>query len=198
MVQDENHGYGRDQVIQIINSVIGKVEKAEEFSREGLFNELAELKRVIEEARAEVGMTNPGAIKDEHIPTATDELDAVVEATAEATGAIMDACEAIEEVAGKVGGDDGGAISLQVTNIYEACSFQDITGQRITKVVTTLKTIEQKVDRLITVLGGKIPELENGAVKEEDDGKDPLLNGPQMADQAITQDEIDRLLDEFD
>ena len=40
-----------------------------------------------------------------------------------------------------------------VTRIYEACSFQDITGQRITKVVTTLKVIEEKVAHIISTFG---------------------------------------------
>ena len=39
------------------------------------------------------------------------------------------------------------------TRIYEACSFQDITGQRITKVVTTLKTIEAKVAQIVATFG---------------------------------------------
>ena len=42
-----------------------------------------------------------------------------------------------------------------VTQIYEACSFQDITGQRITKVVTTLKAIEGKVAHIISTFGAE-------------------------------------------
>ena len=36
--------------------------------------------------------------------------------------------------------------------IFEACSFQDITGQRIAKVVETLQHIEQRVARFADVM----------------------------------------------
>ncbi len=195
------HVYGKDQVVQIINSVVSKIETSGETSYEGIFNELKKLQKIIEEARAEIGATRPLDINDKHIPTATDELDAVVESTAEATGKIMDSCEVIEDKAGALG-DDGQVIAGEVTKIYEACSFQDITGQRITKVVSTLKTIEQKVEKLVGVLSTGISGLGGSEssedVSEEQSGDDGLMNGPQMPAQAITQDDIDALLAEFD
>ena len=39
--------------------------------------------------------------------------------------------------------------------IFEACSFQDITGQRIAKVVETLEHIEQRVARFADVMQAK-------------------------------------------
>ena len=105
----------------------------------------------------------------------------------------------------KVAGTDAeAAVTEEVMKVYEACSFQDITGQRITKVVSTLKTIEDKVDRLVEVLGNKLPvdthHSEEGDAEEEDTrvGDERLLNGPQMAEDAISQDEIDKLLASFD
>ncbi len=193
--------FGRDKVVQIISSVISKVEQAGEVSREAIYKELKQLQDIIEEARQELGQSSPKEINDTHIPTATDELDAVVAATAEATGTIMDSCDLIQEVAGKVGGPDGDALMAETMKIYEACSFQDITGQRITKVVSTLKTIEAKVSALLGVLGSKLPGMEDGisATKAEaPTGDAALLNGPQMPDKAITQSDIDKLLEEFD
>ncbi|MCB9982303.1 MAG: protein phosphatase CheZ [Rhodospirillales bacterium] len=192
--------YGREQVVQIINSVVSKIENVGgDATTTGIFKELKALQRVIEEARADIGLTRPTDIKDKHIPTATDELDAVVEATAEATGTIMDCCEIIQERASEASEDACDAINNEVIKIYEACSFQDITGQRITKVVSTLKTIEEKVGKLVEVLGERLP-IEEGESGDEDDGKtieERLLNGPQMPDKAITQDDIDKLLEDF-
>ena len=191
--------YGREQVVQIINSVVSKIEDVGgDATTTGIFKELKGLQQVIENARAELGAARPTDINSKHIPTATDELDAVVESTAEATGAIMDSCDVIMEKAASAG-DDEQAINDAVTKIYEACSFQDITGQRITKVVTTLKTIEEKVDKLVEVLSEKLPLEEQE--EEDDDGKtleEKLLNGPQLPDKAITQDDIDKLLEDFD
>ncbi len=199
MTEEEPHSYEKEEVVQIINSVISKVEHAEDVSRDAIFQELKDLKRIIEEAREEIGLTRPGDIKDKHIPTATDELDAVVGATAEATGTIMDCCDVISEIAGGVGDEKGSALTDEVTKIYEACSFQDITGQRITKVVKTLKVIEEKVEKLVDVLGNKAPGTSEEETGGEGEGGDAaLLNGPQMPDKAVTQDDIDKLLAEFD
>lgn len=192
------HSYERDEVVKIINSVISKVENAGDDSKNLIFTELQELQKIIEDARNEIGSARPSDISEKHIPTATDELDAVVEATAEATGAIMDCCDVIQEKAGAAG-EGGAAIMDETMKIFEACSFQDITGQRITKVVKTLKDIEVKVNKLMNVLGAKMPDGQASAEDEDTrTGDERLLNGPQMPDKAITQDDIDKMLTEFD
>lgn len=193
--------YEKDQVIKIINSVISKVEQGEEETKSLLYNELQELQKIIEEARHEIGSTRPDEINAKHIPNATDELDAVVEATAEATGTIMDAAEVIMEKAGIVGGEHGDTITNEVMKIFEACSFQDITGQRITKVIKTLKDIEAKVSTIIQIIAGKIPGISD-VIKEplpekELSEDEKLLNGPQLPGHAISQDDIDKLLEDF-
>lgn len=200
--QEDDHAYGRDQVVKIINSVISKVENTGDVSRDAIFQEMKELQQVIDDARAEIGKASPSDINDKHIPTATDELDAIVEATATATGEIMDACEIIMEKAGEAGGEHGDAITAEVMKIFEACSFQDITGQRITKTVKTLKDIEEKVSKLVNVMSASLPGGEEVSESSGDEdtctGDEALLNGPQMAGDAISQDEIDKLLSEFD
>lgn len=191
----------RDQIVKIINSVVSKVEATETISKETIFQELKSLQNIINEARKDLGFTGAGDISEKHIPTATDELDAVVEATAGATGTIMDVCEDIEEKCEAIGTPQSDEIAAQITRIYEACSFQDITGQRITKVVATLKSIEEKVNNLLGVLERKLPGLHDEASKPspqpEATGDAALLNGPQMPDKAISQDDIDSLLDDL-
>jgi len=195
--------FKRDQVVSIINSVISKVGGGkQEICEEELFHQLRDLKSVIEDARKELGTLKTSDISDKHIPTATDELDAIVEATAEATGSIMDACESIESTIDGVKSSAAENISTQVTNIYEACTFQDITGQRISKVVSTLKEIEEKVNHLVGILGHH-PGIEDEEGEDEGDGDgrtgdDALLNGPQLPGNSISQDEIDKLLADFD
>lgn len=188
--------YQKDKVVRIINSVIEKVSQSKEREQDTLYHQLKELQGLIEQARSEIGHTRASDIKDKHIPTATDELDAIIEATAVATGCIMDACEAIEGHVATLPGDTGADISGEVTKIYEACTFQDITGQRITKVVKTLKTIEEKVDMLIGILGDE--HAGEGGDEDTRMGDEALLNGPQLAGQGISQEEIDKLLGEFD
>ncbi|MFK7838834.1 MAG: protein phosphatase CheZ [Bdellovibrionales bacterium] len=197
----KERSFERDQVVQIVKSVIAKVENKDDDANAAIFAELQGLQKIIEETRQQIGAARPADISDKHIPAATDELDAVVDSTAEATGTIMDASEAIMEKAGLVDGENGEAITKEVMKIFEACSFQDITGQRITNVVKTLKTIEEKVDNMINIIGSRVHSIEcSEKLPPEEDTRtedEKLLNGPQMADKAITQDEIDKLLSDL-
>jgi chemotaxis protein CheZ len=170
-----------------------------------MLEELEELSAFIEETKAEIAAIRPEEIPDEHIPEATDELDAVIEATEVATNSIMEAAELIEGVAEEISDDQADILSQAVTQIYEACSFQDITGQRIHKVVGALKEIERKVETVVEKFGpdrATRDELKRKrqAEKEtvESDGADineeDLLQGPQLAENANSQADIDALL----
>lgn len=199
---DKKPTYQRDDVVRIINSVIQRADGTKAGAQELIAHELRELKKIIDEARQELSTSQPHEIGNVHIPEATDELDAVVAATEEATGTIMDSCETIEnEIDGK-SDDSSTKIGDAVTKIYEACSFQDITGQRITKVVTTLKQIEQKTSKLLQIIGDSVPSSSSGSGEKQPAAAsmtdEDLLNGPQLPGQGVSQEEIDRLLSEFD
>ena len=192
--------YGRGQVIEIINSVVNKIDAGTPDTRE-VFLHIAELAQIIDSLKKEISSQRPEHVKNSHIPDATDELDAVVTATAEATHIIMTACEEIQEQAVALDPAVAQPITDKVNQIFEACSFQDITGQRIRKVVSTLAIIEEKIDGLMNTLGDavgvKMSEDKAEKIISVDDEKS-LLNGPQMAGKAISQDDIDKLLAEFD
>lgn len=191
--------YGRGQVIEIINSVISKVEGTN--ASRDVYVHIAELAEIIDGLKRDISALNPEHVKNSHIPDATDELDAVITATADATNRIMSVCEEIGGIAETLDEDAKNGINDRVVQIFEACSFQDITGQRIRKVVTTLRVIEGKVDQMMAMLGEKVGlKTTDGkfekTVSVEDDKS--LLNGPQLPEKAVTQDDIDRLLAEFD
>lgn len=190
--------YGRGQVIEIINSVITKIDEG---NKRDVYQDIAELAQIIDSLKKEIAASTPEHVKNSHIPDATDELDAVVAATADATNKIMTICEDMESLADTLEGEQKERLVNRVTEIYEACGFQDITGQRIKNVITTLRLIEEKVDHIMQTLGDKVG-LKTGntqytkSVSVEDEKS--LLNGPQMAEKAITQEDIDKLLAEFD
>jgi chemotaxis protein CheZ len=169
-----------------------------------LFAEVEGLSEYIQSAKAEVAALRPDQIRSDHIVPATDELDAVVSATEAATNAIMEAAETIEEVAERLDDELADALSQATTKIYEACSFQDITGQRIGKVVGALKEIEIRVDAIVTTFAGDTEEARQArqraadhAAQRDSESVDPgeLMHGPQLPDQAINQDDIDALFD---
>lgn len=192
--------YGRGQVMEIINSVLDKVDNNHSMSRD-VFLHLAELAQTIDNLKKDISSVQPGHVKNSHIPDATDELDEVVRATAEATNKIMDLCDEISTVSNTLESPASDEINDKVAQIFEACSFQDITGQRIRNVVTTFKIIEGKIDQIMEMLGDTMGlKLSSETFEKEisvDDEKS-LLNGPQMADKAISQEDIDKLLADFD
>lgn len=168
-----------------------------------LYHEIQGLAEYIESAKSEIATIRPQDIGEEHIQVATDELDAIVSHTEEATGTILDAAEKLELLADKL--DDANAAVLRdaVTNIYESCNFQDITGQRITRVVSALKDIEAKVMAIVETFADqpgmnttKMKNTQNKADKAPSKPDDAdLLNGPQLADVAQSQEDIDALFD---
>ena len=204
-MQDNEHvindkaAFDKDKVVKIINSVLMQVQKSDSEIKTALQKELLCLHEIIQELRGEISSIRTQDIKDEHIPVATDELDAVVEATEEATSTIMDSVENIEKVAESMQGDASAKIADEVVKIYEACSFQDITGQRITKVINAIQGIEVKVDQLMTVLDTSFPGALEQTPEKDDRADDPdKLEGPALPGQKVSQDDIDAILAEFD
>ncbi len=155
-----------------------------------------DLARTIANAKDEIAAVGVDEITDNHIPSATDELDAIVQHTAAATDQILETCETLDRVAGALDGELAASLQDATTRIYEACSFQDITGQRITKVVGTLKAIEAKVAQIVLAFSHR--NGPPGSVEVVVEGEAALLNGPQLPAAAMAQSDIDRLLASFD
>jgi chemotaxis protein CheZ len=134
----------------------------------------------------------------------TGELGAVVGGTEEATQQILEATEAIDQAAtalAKVTSPDqqrllSEEIQERVVSIFEACNFQDLTGQRISKVMATMKFIEHHITVMMDIWGGidAIKAHAPGAVDERV-GDARLLNGPKLAGDAghASQDDIDAM-----
>jgi chemotaxis protein CheZ len=191
-----------------LNDVLGKVELmlTDCTGPAAVYLELKHLAEFIQDTKTEIAALRPDVVKQEYLPTAADELDAIVAATAQATNTIMDAVDSISAAGSSP------EITDAVTKIYEACTFQDITGQRITKVIKVLKVIEERIDRLLIAVGGSEPlplsQLDTASVPgvdqdsidalfgtaEQDRSDARLLNGPALPANATSQDEIDALL----
>ena len=119
----------------------------------------------------------------------------MVGATEHATHAIMDNAEAIQALTGEMSETAAEKVEAAVTEIFTACGFQDITGQRITKVVSALKEIETKVAALLSAFDADLASggaRAGGPIDPADDAQ--LLNGPQLPGRAQNQDDIDRIL----
>ena len=169
-----------------------------------VYADIGELAVYIKTARRDIAALSPSEITEKHLPTASDELDAIVVSTETATNSIMEAAEGIESLLSEMPPDQVEAITNHITTVYEACSFQDITGQRINKVVVTLKHIEKRIEELLAAFGTEGGDARErrpasndgpGVAKKGKRSDEALMNGPQLEGEGISQADVDALLD---
>lgn len=157
----------------------------------------------IQRVRKEIAALNRDADGVDKFATMGEQLDAIVESTQDATDVIMDSLEKNGDVVGKlkevITDEDQVALLNQVLDnnnaVFEACAFQDLTGQRVTKIIKSVTYVEDRVNTLMEIWGRK--ELDR--IKIEPDVEltedEIMLRGPQLKADAISQDEIDKLFD---
>lgn len=159
-----------------------------------IYRECRALSDYISNARKEIASLQPVDLESARIPRAGLELDAIVQQTEEATNTIM---EAAEEIMGADASDPDKYQAVTqdaVMRIFEACSFQDITGQRISKVVETLSHIEQRVLELRTLMGVTDADIAQAIDDDKPTGDAALLSGPALDGEGIDQNEVDALM----
>jgi chemotaxis protein CheZ len=144
--------------------------------------------------KRDMASLRPDHLRFERIPEAGRELDAVVESTEEASSSIMTAAEEI--MAADVSDPDAykAFVDERMILIFEACAFQDLTGQRIRKVVKTLNWIEERIATLAQKLKFTGADEAEAAAEETEDEKrmrELILHGPQMKGDGVTQNAVD-------
>lgn len=167
-----------------------------------LKDELTGLLRYINRVRQEIAAISHPADEDFHFNSMGEQLDAIVKATEEATNTIMEAVErnqqAVDEI--RAATDDEKIAGLldkineNGNDVFEACSFQDITGQRVNKVVKSITYVEDRVNALVEVWGKEeLQKVVVQAIEKTEDEK--LLDGPQLDGKGLSQSEVDALFD---
>jgi len=159
---------------------------------EKLYRDCRDLARYIAHARREVAAMRPHELKSEKLPQAGQELDTIVKETEAATNSIMAAAEAIMGVDSSDIAAYKIVVETECMKIFEACSFQDITGQRIQKVVQTLVHIEHRLEKLRKAFGADLADSAP-APGELPTGDAALLHGPQLHGQGVDQASVDAM-----
>ncbi len=155
--------------------------------------DLVDMANAIERTKAEVA-----AIKPEGDPgkfeRATEELDCVVQTTEAATSDILACAERIQELAWTMR-EQGLAPELcdlideRATEIYTACSFQDLTGQRIRKVIGVLRYLESRINAMIEIWG--LGGAATAEPKPANLAEVTLLHGPARPGEGLDQADVD-------
>jgi chemotaxis regulatin CheY-phosphate phosphatase CheZ len=192
-----------DEVKRMMRNLTTNVKKAAVPEKDGsahiriLRQELQEMSVYIQQTRSEVAALRPDDSGNNRIMAATGELDAIVTATERATSDILNSAENILSVMSRMPRTPETAalcqeIEANATEILTTCSFQDITGQRTTKVVNTLHYLEKRVNSMIEIWGTDgvtaIPLQEMGDTRPDAH----LLNGPSL--NGVSQDDVDALM----
>lgn len=167
--------------------------------------QISEMAQTIDRTKAEIAAIKHPLAENDPVITASSQLDAIVQATEAATQNILDATEQVEEVIKRMVAlypqneeminlsDEAGG---HLIRIMEACGFQDITGQRVTKVVNTLRFIEERVGAVISIWGADaFTDIPIEEPKPQEGGDNTLMSGPQLEGQGISQADIDALFD---
>ena len=185
----------------LLQSYRAQIEQAEK-----LKVELDLIHDAINRTKREIAVLHGKSFSGDEMAKVNGELGAVVGGTEEATQQILEAAEAIDQAASaltKVNSPEQQTmlteeIQERVISIFEACNFQDLTGQRINKVMNTMKFIEHHINTMMDIWGG-VDAIKAHAppIVDTREGDDKLLNGPKLDDDPghASQDDIDALFD---
>jgi chemotaxis protein CheZ len=175
---------------------------AAEDEANALKKELIGLFKYIQRVRQEIAAIDHPVDADHDFDSMGEQLDAIVQATEEATNTIMGAVESNSDMLRDLRKEITDPAQLALLDkieqngntVFEACSFQDITGQRITKVVKSVTYVEARVDALIEIWGkAEVEKIEVKPDREKTEDE-KLLSGPQLKKDALAQDDIDAML----
>lgn len=192
----EPREHDSQRIIDTYQAQIGEIQK--------LKKELDLIQAAINDTKQEIATLHVTGFRGPEMRRVTDELDAIVGGTESATEHILNAAEEIDQCANTLTAlvkteqeqNLTRDILERVVQIFESCNFQDLTGQRINKVVATLKFIEDHIVKMMDIWGGieALKDFTPVAIAQRD-GDTKLLNGPKLADDAghASQDDIDAL-----
>ncbi len=173
----------------IIADLVTLLEKYVSDNEKHLYEEMKAISDKIQHVKRDLSEKLPNGAT----PEASQELDAVVQATEEATNNILDAAEKIMALTTNIKSEEAKNINSEIVKIFEACNFQDITGQRIKKVISTLQYIDKSISHLLSsqITSSNHKPTKKKTLAEMTD-KD-LMNGPQLKANAPNQDDVDQL-----
>ena len=133
---------------------------------------------------------DPGLrLQAEQMTRVAHELEAVIKGSEQATQKILAAAEDVDQAANNLSAALKGEIEQglaqdirdRVIEIFEACNFQDLTSQRVVKVMATLDRIEAQITRALAELA--------------EAGGPPRMHGPRLENERghVSQNDIDSM-----
>ncbi len=141
----------------------------------------------------------PREISEKYLPAIVQNINSIRSTAESATHAIMNATENIQSLLNMLDQKMEEKIRKELTAIVQACAFQDITGQQMTRIADSVEEIEFAVDGIMAAMGDKeaarrYSEVKALREKENKKSKGKLkLSGPQNIIVKDRQAEIDNI-----
>ena len=150
----------------VLLQAIGRLESAVTTDRGSedvgrLRGDLVEMADAIARTKAEISALSAPDQDHSRLTVASEALDAIVRATERATSDILGAAEEVQEAAWTLreSGTESAIcdeLDRHATQIYTACSFQDLTAQRTGRIVHTLRYLEDRIASMIGIWGSRL------------------------------------------
>lgn len=161
--------------------------------------DLLDMAKAISRTKAEIAAIKPDNSHAGKFGEASAELDSIVNSTEAATSDILAAAEHIQEIAWTLR-EQGleceicDLLDSRATDVYTACSFQDLTGQRTKKVIGALRYLEGRINAMIDIWGLD-DQMANEAAEAASVREDKkLLNGPALPGHGLDQTDVDLVM----
>ncbi len=179
---------------EMLLSAIARIERSVGVPRDtaqadNLRLDILELSRVIARTRSEIAAIRPANADSDPITEASGELNSIVTSTESATSAILAAAEKVQATAWSLRAAKADlslcdSLDSRATEIFVACSFQDLTAQRTRKVIETLTFIEKRLQSMAEIW--RVPR--GGATEQEQE------KTPARASSGMSQADVDSVL----
>ncbi|HEX8663279.1 MAG TPA: hypothetical protein VF744_04540 [Beijerinckiaceae bacterium] len=180
---------------EVLLDAIGRLEQAVTAERSAqdmdrLRFDLMEMAKAISLTKSEIAALRPADHAHSHLAVASEALDAISRTTERATSEILESAEHIQEAAWTL--REAGAdaplcdeLDRRATEIYTACAFQDITAQRIARIVQTLRYLEGRINAMIDIWG---------AAPTGPEDPRPAHPAPDLKAADLTQTDVDSVI----
>lgn len=151
--------------------------------------DLMDMAHAIARTKAEIAAISTADHDQSRLGIASVALDAIIRSTERATSDILGAAEEVQETAWSLRetGTDAAicdVLDRRATEIYTACSFQDLTAQRTARIIHTLRYLEERLAAMIAIWGGEVEAIPPA----------PGASGQTVA-QDLDQSDVDRFID---
>lgn len=148
---------------------------------------LLDMANAISRTKAEIAAISAPGQDQTRLGSASEALDAIVRTTERATSDILGATEQMQEAAWLlrergVEPEFCDRLDRHATQIYTACSFQDLTAQRTGRIIHTLRYLEDRLASMIAIWDGE---------------GERVPQAPERAEAAadLCQSDVDRFID---